>query len=91
MPPNSILLLGFRGRAEPFMIHDYRGYSDQQLFEYIYNRVPHSDEHMSAQYELSRRREQKEFWYRTVVAWSALGVAVVSLIFSAISLFHRCP
>ena len=69
-------------------IHDYRGYSDKQLYAFVYGKISSCDEHASAQYELQRRREHKEFWYRTFVSWAGFAVSLISLLMSGIGLWH---
>ena len=67
---------------------DYTRYSDKQIHELIHGKIPTCDEHISALYELQRRRDCKEFWYRTVWSWGGFAVSLISLVFSAIALWH---
>lgn len=68
-------------------VHDYRGYTDAKLYEFIYGYVSHSDEHVSAHYELNRRHEHKEFLVSNVVSWVALAFAFIFLLISVVKFF----
>jgi hypothetical protein len=58
-----------------------RALTDFQLHQLLAG-MPHDEMHCAATVELERRARNYRFWHNDVVAWLALGLAILSLVIS---------
>ncbi len=54
---------------------------DVALLEVVYKTMQSDIDHIAAQYELDRRNDWRRFWRQDLVAWLALVLAVLALVF----------
>ncbi len=56
--------------------------TDFQLHQLIGSLTPQAEMHSAAIAELERRARKYRFWHNDIVAWLALGLAIISLLIS---------
>jgi len=61
------------------MGHDLSKKSEKNLIKYLYTKTPGCDIHVEATHELEKRKRDREFWRKDVVAWLALGLSIISI------------
>jgi hypothetical protein len=64
---------------------DVRHKTEQELREKIGSMNPGTDFRVSCEIELEKRKWRKDFWTKGIVAWIALVIASISLIWNIIN------
>ena len=72
-------------KNEKAALEKARGLSDFELHMAVNSKIQMSEEHITAKLELERRERKYRFWRQDLVAWLALGLAIISLVVSALT------
>lgn len=62
-----------------------RSLPDFELHRQVNTIIPMAEEHIAAKLELERRERGRRFWRQDLVAWLALGLAITSLVVTAVN------
>jgi hypothetical protein len=72
-------------KDEKAALQKARWLSDFELHMAVNSKIQMSEEHIAAKLELERRDRKHRFWCQDLVAWLALGLAIISLVVSALT------